>query len=214
MGQLNVSFDDGLLVEVYKLAAQRGISRPELIRALVREAIGAEGVGGKAVVRASIAAPAPMPPDLIVQLTQLGLELDRVLRDVDRREGRLRKALATKTASDEVAQQKLVAAFVDHLRALEQRLIGQIGPPPDQTVQADVIPATQPATPLWSLPFDPHSLVAQAAIVLGGCLLVLLIVWAVVHRSAPCVTSPEPQWETAAPVDPTPIPTKHLRRAP
>ena len=43
MGQLNVSFDDALLAEIDRLAAQRGINRPELLRALVREAIGAEG---------------------------------------------------------------------------------------------------------------------------------------------------------------------------
>jgi metal-responsive CopG/Arc/MetJ family transcriptional regulator len=43
MAQLNVSFDDALLAEVDRLAAQRGINRPELLRALVREAIGAEG---------------------------------------------------------------------------------------------------------------------------------------------------------------------------
>jgi metal-responsive CopG/Arc/MetJ family transcriptional regulator len=43
MAQLNVSFDDALLAEVDRLAAERGINRPELLRALVREAIGAEG---------------------------------------------------------------------------------------------------------------------------------------------------------------------------
>jgi hypothetical protein len=42
MAQLNVSFDDALLAEVDRLAAERGINRPELLRALVREAIGAE----------------------------------------------------------------------------------------------------------------------------------------------------------------------------
>jgi metal-responsive CopG/Arc/MetJ family transcriptional regulator len=43
MAQLNVSFDNALLAEVDRLAAERGINRPELLRALVREAIGAEG---------------------------------------------------------------------------------------------------------------------------------------------------------------------------
>ena len=100
MGQLNVSFDDALLAEIDRLAAQRGINRPELLRALVREAIGAEGKVGE------VAAPSRQPegiapgPELVGQLMQMSIDLDRVLRDMDRREVRLGKALAARAALD------------------------------------------------------------------------------------------------------------------
>jgi hypothetical protein len=62
MAQLNVSFDNALLAEVDRLAAERGINRPELLRALVREAIGAEAGGccGTAV---------PPPPEPLLVTT-------------------------------------------------------------------------------------------------------------------------------------------------
>ena len=70
MAQLNVSFDDALLAEVDRLAAQRGINRPELLRALVREAIGAEGkVGGAVVV------PPPVAPEPLLLTTPQFLRL-------------------------------------------------------------------------------------------------------------------------------------------
>ena len=93
MGQLNVSFDDALLAEIDRLAAQRGINRPELLRALVREAIGAEGKVGDVAVSPSQPESMALAPELVGQLIQMSVDLDRVLRDMDRREARLGKAL-------------------------------------------------------------------------------------------------------------------------
>jgi hypothetical protein len=136
MAQLNVSFDDALLAEVDRLAAERGINRPELLRALVREAIGAEGKVGGAVVMPPPTAPEPLlvtTPQFLSSLERMALDLDRVLRDMDRREVRLGKALAARAALDAGAEAQLAGVIGERVDAslggFEHRLTKQLACP-------------------------------------------------------------------------------------
>jgi hypothetical protein len=112
MAQLNVSFDDALLAEVDRLAAERGINRPELLRALVREAIGAEEGWRRGGVPPRCAGTAAGHHAAVPEQSGAdGLDLDRVLRDMDRREVRLGKALAARAALDAGAEAQLASVI-------------------------------------------------------------------------------------------------------
>ena len=89
MGQLNVTLDDGLLENVDRLASTRGQSRPEFLRALIREAITSDADG--LPLFTSPAAPSDLArlAELARQLSQLNIDLDRTMRDSDRRTTKL-----------------------------------------------------------------------------------------------------------------------------
>lgn len=194
MPQLNVSFDDALLAEVDRLAAERGINRPELLRALVREAIGAEGRVGNAVVAAP---PPPEPllvttPQFLSSLERMALDLDRVLRDMDRREVRLGKALAARAALDAGAEAHLAIVIGERVDAslsgFEHRVTKQLARLPSEVAMQDILARLeQNVQTLSKLPpppplVDPNSLAAQFAAILAGALLALMLFWGVLHR--------------------------------
>jgi hypothetical protein len=224
MGQLNVSFDDALLAEIDRLAAQRGINRPELLRALVREAIGAEWKVGE------VAAPVPQAigmtqaPELVGQLIQMSIDLDRVLRDMDRREVRLGKALAARAALDDGAQTQLAGVLGDRvedsLAGFEHRLGKQLARLPSETAMEDILARLeQTSQNLAKLPpppplLDPTSLAAQFVAIFAGALLALALFWGLLHRLSPSARTNDLAVEVGSLPDPSPVVSKHRSRHP
>ena len=90
MGQLNVTVDDAMLAGIDRLAAERAVNRQELVRALVRKAMGAEG-GREPAPAMQSAAGVPGLAEMVGHLRQLSIDLERSLRDQDRREARLQR---------------------------------------------------------------------------------------------------------------------------
>jgi len=218
MAQLNVSFDDALLAEVDRLAAERGINRPELLRALVREAIGAEGKVGGAEVAPPPAAPEPLlvtTPQFLESLERMALDLDRVLRDMDRREMRLGKALAARAALDAGAEAQLAGVISERVDAslgsFEHRLTKQLARLPSEVAMQDILTRLeQNVETLAKLPpppplVDPTSLAAQFVAILAGALLALMLFWGLLHRFP---------WQIVVPVKPTPAEIIDLRPEP
>lgn len=98
MGQVNVAYDDDLLTKLDCLAAARGLSRPDLLRAIAEEAVRASEQG-----RPMFEPPeAPIDADtalvLATKLERLGIDFDRLARSSDRRE---KKLLESFNATDE-----------------------------------------------------------------------------------------------------------------
>ena len=224
MGQLNVSFDDALLGEIDRLAAQRGINRPELLRALVREAIGAEGKMGEAAAPVPQAFSMTQTPELVGQLIQMGIDLDRVLRDMDRREVRLGKALAARAALDENAQMQLASMLGDRVEASlaghEHRLGKQLARLPGEVAMEDILARLeQTSQNLAKLPpspplIDPTSLAAQFMAIFAGALLALALFWGLLHRLSPPARTNDPAVEVAPMPDPLPAVSKHRSKHP
>ena len=224
MGQLNVSFDDALLAEIDRLAAQRGINRPELLRALVREAIGAEGKVGDVAVSPSQPESMALAPELVGQLIQMSVDLDRVLRDMDRREVRLGKALAARAALDEGAQAQLAGVLGDRVEASlaghEHRLGKQLARLPSETAMEDILARLeQTSQSLAKLPpppplIDPSSLFAQFAAIFAGALLAVMLFWGMLHRFSPPAQTGEPVALVDPQPTPTPIVAKHRSKHP
>lgn len=224
MAQLNVSFDDALLAEVDRLAAERGINRPELLRALVREAIGAEGKIGGAVVPPPTA-PEPLlvtTPQFLSSLEQMALGLDRVLRDMDRREVRLGKALAARAALDAGAEAQLAGVIAERvdgsLGGFEHRVSKHLARLPSEVAMQDILDRLeQSVKTLAKLPpppplVDPNSLAAQFAAILAGALLALMLFWGVLHRYPWQVVVPTKP-DNAEIVDLRPEPTQPKHRS-
>jgi len=224
MGQLNVSFDDALLAEIDRLAAQRGINRPELLRALVREAIGAEGKVGEVAAPVPQAVSMTQAPELMGQIMQMSVDLDRVLRDMDRREVRLGKALAARAALDEGAEAQLAGALGDRvedcLSGLEHRLAKQFARMPSEVAMEDVLDRLeQTSQALAKLPpppplIDPTSLVAQFMAIFAGALLALALFWGLLHRLAPPSRANDPAVEVGPLPDPSPVVSKRRSKHP
>jgi len=224
MGQLNVSFDDALLAEIDRLAAQRGINRPELLRALVREAIGAEGKVGEVAAPIPHAVGMTQVPELVGQLIQMSIDLDRVLRDMDRREVRLGKALAARAALDENAQAQLAGVLGDRvevsLAGHEHRLGKQLARLPSETAMEDILARLeQTSQNLAKLPpppplIDPSSLFAQFAAIFAGALLAVMLFWGLLHRFFPAAQTGEPVALVNPQPPPTPIVAKHRSKHP
>ena len=224
MGQLNVSFDDALLAEIDRLAAQRGINRPELLRVLVREAIGAEGKVGEVAAPVPQAVSMTQAPELMGQFMQMSVDLDRVLRDMDRREGRLGKALAARAALDEGAQAQLVGVLGDRVEASlaghEHRLGKQLARLPSNTAMEDILARLeQTSQNLAKLPqppplIDPNSLAAQFMAIFAGALLALALFWGLLHRFSPPARTNGPAVEVGPLPDPSPVVSKHRSRHP
>ena len=115
MGQLNVTLDDGLLENVDRLASTRGQSRPEFLRALIREAITSDADG--LPLFTSPAAPSDLArlAELARQLSQLNIDLDRTMRDSDRRTTKLEKLFNGSEEGNRLAQERLAGQLRERL---------------------------------------------------------------------------------------------------
>ncbi len=92
MAQVNVAYEDRLLAHLDSVAEGRGLSRPDLLRAIAEEAVRA-GEQGRAMFE-----PPKLPIDpgtavtLALKVEQISIDLDRILRAAERREKRLVEA--------------------------------------------------------------------------------------------------------------------------
>lgn len=95
MAQVNVAYDDSLLRHLDALAAKRGVSRPDLLRAVAEEAVRADEQG-----LAMFAPPSPIEQPInaeqtmhmVHELRELSMGLDRLLRSAEKREKQLMAA--------------------------------------------------------------------------------------------------------------------------
>ena len=110
MGQLNVTVDDAMLAGIDRLAAERSVNRQELVRALVREAMDARsGIAAQPPLRGT-ADPAGLA-ELVGELRQLSVDLDRSMRDQDRREARLQRRDQRRGEDGRHSQRALIEQF-------------------------------------------------------------------------------------------------------
>lgn len=115
MTQLNVSIDDALAVAADRLASIKEVSRPELVRLLLREAIAAAEDG-----RILFSEPAkPVDLTALGELTRHMLgqstELERLLRDHDRRSAKLERTHQAGEDANRLAYENLVKQLRVHL---------------------------------------------------------------------------------------------------
>lgn len=110
MAQVNVAYDDGLLVHVDRIAAELGLSRTDYLRAVAEESVRAREQG-----RAMFEPPAPpIGPDKAITLAlgveRVSIDLDRLARSWDKREKKLVDAFnvteeANRTANERLARE-------------------------------------------------------------------------------------------------------------
>ena len=113
MAQVNVAYDDVLLTHLDALAAARGIPRPDLLRAIAEEAVRANEQG-----RALFEPPeAPIDVEsavlLATKVAGLSIDLDRLLRSVDRREKRMLERFEATEDANRTAFERVQARMVD-----------------------------------------------------------------------------------------------------
>lgn len=113
MAQVNVAYDDGLLRHLDALAGKRGLSRPDLLRAVAEEAVRADEQG------LTMFAPPPAPEkpvsseqtmQLVHELREMSMGLDRLMRSAEKREKQLLAACnateeANRTAREQYGQE-------------------------------------------------------------------------------------------------------------
>lgn len=113
MGQVNVNYDDRLLHGIDRIAAARGLTRPDLLRAIAGEAIEAHDAGRLAFqiddaprIDGSLNA-------LAVQLRGATIELERAQRANQRHEKKLLDAYVGSEETIRAAQELLTARIND-----------------------------------------------------------------------------------------------------
>jgi hypothetical protein len=162
-------------------------------------------VGG-AVVMPPPTAPEPLlvtTPQFLSSLERMALDLDRVLRDMDRREVRLGKALAARAALDAGAEAQLAGVIGERVDAglggFEHRVTKHLARLPSEVAMQDILARLeQSVQTLAKLPpppplVDPNSLAMQFAAILAGALLALMLFWGcctATHGKSLCRSSP------------------------
>jgi hypothetical protein len=127
VGQINVNYDDRTLQGIDRLAASKGMSRPELLRAIAGEAIEAHD-GGRLAFQAddtpridgSINA-------LTIQLRETVLEMERTQRANQRHEKKLLDAFVGSEDAVRQAQENLTARINDINRKSYQPFLMKLG---------------------------------------------------------------------------------------
>ncbi|MFD2781636.1 hypothetical protein ACFS32_11605 [Novosphingobium pokkalii] len=160
-------------------------------------------------------APEPLlvtTPQFLSSLERMALDLDRVLRDMDRREVRLGKALAARAALGAGAEAQLASVIAERVDAslggFEHRVTKQLARLPSEVAMQDILARLeQNVQTLAKLPpppplVDPNSLAMQFAAILAGALLALMLFWGLLHRYP---------WQVVVPVKPTPTEIIDLR---
>lgn len=123
MGQINVSYEDNLIVGLDRVAAARRLSRPELLRAIAAEALEAHDAGRLAFqsedgpkIDSSLNA-------LAAQLKDAVIELDRVQRDNQRHDKKLHDAFVGSEEAILAAQGELTRRVNDTNRESYQPFV-------------------------------------------------------------------------------------------
>lgn len=116
MAQVNVAYDDALLTHIDRIAAERGMSRADYLRAVAEESVRAREQG-----RAMFEPPEPpVHPDAALALAskaeQLCIDLERLARSWDRREKKLIDAFNGAEAENRTAFARLGADLASRFR--------------------------------------------------------------------------------------------------
>ena len=126
MGQVNVNYDDRMLAGIDRVAGARGLSRPDLLRAIAGETIDAHDAGRLAFqiedgprIDGSINA-------LVVQLREGIVELDRSQRANQRHEKKLLDAWVGSEEVVRAAQENILARVNDINRKSYQPFLGKL----------------------------------------------------------------------------------------
>lgn len=113
MGQINVNYDDRTLQGIDRLAAAKGMSRPELLRAIAGEAIEAHD-GGRLAFQVDDAPRIDGSMNaLTIQLREAVLEMERTQRANQRHEKKLLDAFVGSEDAVRQAQENLTARIND-----------------------------------------------------------------------------------------------------
>ena len=131
MAQVNVAYDDALLAHLDAVAERRGLSRPDLLRAIAEETVRADEQG-----RAMFEPPElPIDPDTAVVLAtkveQISIDLDRILRAAERREHKMLTAFnateeANRNAVDRLGRDPVRWTANDHDRGLANSDVARV----------------------------------------------------------------------------------------
>jgi hypothetical protein len=126
MGQVNVTYEDRLLEGIDRLCTARGLSRPELMRAIANEAVEAHDAGRLAFqiedgprIDGSLNA-------LTAQVREAVVELERVQRSTQRHEKRMMDAWVGNEESIRQAQENLTARVNDINRKSYEPFVNKI----------------------------------------------------------------------------------------
>lgn len=127
MGQVNVNYDDRLLQGIDRVAAARGVNRPDLLRAIAGEAIEAHDAGRLAFqiddgprVDGSLNA-------LALQFREAVVELERAQRVNQRHEKKLLDAYVGSEETVRAAQELLTTRINDINRKSYQPFVMKLG---------------------------------------------------------------------------------------
>jgi len=163
VAQVNVAYEDRLLAHLDAVAEGRGLSRPDLLRAIAEEAVRA-GEQGRAMFE-----PPKLPIDpgtavtLALKVEQISIDLDRILRAAERREKRLVEAFnATDEANREAMNrlgEMLAARFSQGATPFSELLDGHLEEV--EELHKQVISAA--LAPDWVAGFDARLDVIEAA---------------------------------------------------
>ena len=116
MAQVNVAYDDELLSRADALAGQRSMSRPDLLRAVLAEAVQA-GAEGRDMFAASQAVVEPeRANELIVKLSELAMEIERASKSWARREKQLVERFGLSEQANREAHQRASEEIVQRFR--------------------------------------------------------------------------------------------------
>lgn len=133
MGQVNVTYDDGLLRRPDALAETQGVTRSDLLRSLAEEAVRANEQGRTLFEPAEQPVSADMAIALVHEVKELSTYLDRLMRAAEKREKHLLQACnateeANRTARERIGKDLASAfrdgatPFTDHLARLKATL--------------------------------------------------------------------------------------------
>lgn len=116
MAQVNVAYDDALLAHVDQIAAGRGMSRADYMRAVAEESVKANEQGRPMFDPP----PAPVDPGtamgLAFKVEQLCIELDRLARSWDKREKKLIDIFNATEEANRTARDRLGRELTERFR--------------------------------------------------------------------------------------------------
>ena len=115
-GAINVKFGIELEAAIDDLADAKGMHRTELLRQLAREAVTAHRDGRPLFTQPTAPTDLASLGELAAQLAALNIELDRALRDHDRRVGRLERRWNAGEEANQAAYERLVMQLREQLQ--------------------------------------------------------------------------------------------------
>jgi len=126
MAQVNVSYDDRLVIALDRIAIARGQARPDLLRCIAHEAVEAHDAGRLAFQRDAAPRLDSSINGLAVQLREAVIELERTQRVNQKHEQKLLGAWSGSEEAVRAAQENLVLKINDINRKSYQPFVGKL----------------------------------------------------------------------------------------